>query len=57
LQRKRSRRFRVGQMISTGSMVPLRIAGIVSFGFYFLHLVSKRLFHNLSLESRYGQPG
>ncbi|MGA7069849.1 Crp/Fnr family transcriptional regulator [Bradyrhizobium sp.] len=25
------------------------------FGFYFLHLVSKRLFHNLSLESR--QPG
>ncbi|MGA8900922.1 hypothetical protein [Bradyrhizobium sp.] len=57
MQRKRSRRFRVGQMISTGSMVPLRIAGIVSFGFYFLHLVSKRLFHNLSLESRYGQPG
>ncbi|MFZ0764394.1 MAG: cyclic nucleotide-binding domain-containing protein, partial [Bradyrhizobium sp.] len=27
------------------------------FGFYFLHLVSKRLFHNLSLESRNGQPG
>jgi len=27
------------------------------FGFYFLHLVSKRLFHNLSLESRAsGQP-
>jgi CRP/FNR family transcriptional regulator, cyclic AMP receptor protein len=27
------------------------------FGFYFLHLVSKRLFHNLSLESRTaGQP-
>ena len=27
------------------------------FGFYFLHLVSKRLFHNLSLESQNGQPG
>jgi CRP-like cAMP-binding protein len=28
------------------------------FGFYFLHLVSKRLFHNLSLEQRSpGQPG
>ena len=27
------------------------------FSFYFLHLVSKRLFHNLSLESRNGQPG
>lgn len=27
------------------------------FGFYFLHLVSKRLFHNLSLELRNGQPG
>lgn len=28
------------------------------FGFYFLHLVSKRLFHNLSLQSRSpGQPG
>lgn len=27
------------------------------FGFYFLHLVSKRLFHNLSLKSRNGQPG
>jgi CRP/FNR family transcriptional regulator, cyclic AMP receptor protein len=28
------------------------------FGFYFLHLASKRLFHNLSLESRApGQPG
>lgn len=27
------------------------------FGFYFLHLVSKRLFHNLSLEAQHGQPG